>query len=136
MRQSFLAIRFVATSWMAAEQIVLKRQQKAKEEGETGAEFIHCHFFVRNLYTGDHLYDIVAGKKHPNFLSGMIWPLSLVSLVFRVFSLSLIVTLLRYCAIPLYAVIFLLAITLGRFWNKDKRTFVIKGFKSLLFMGR
>ena len=66
----------------------------------------------------------------------MIWPLSLVSLVFRVFSLSLTVTLLRYCAIPLYAVIFLLAITLGRFWNKDKRTFVIKGFKSLLFMGR
>ena len=69
-------------------------------------------------------------------LAGKIWPSSIVSLVFRVFSFALVVTVMRYWAIPLYAVIFFSAICLGRFWNKDKETFVIKGFKSLLFMGK
>ena len=67
---------------------------------------------------------------------GLMWPLCLLILVFRVFSFSLIVTFLRYYSIPVYTIIFLLAIFLGRFWNKDNKTFVIKGFKSLLFMGR
>ena len=71
-----------------------------------------------------------------NCLAGKVWPASIVSLVFRVFSFALVVTVMRYWAILLYAVIFLSAICLGAFWNKDEKTFVIKGFKSLLFMGK
>ena len=49
---------------------------------------------------------------------------------------ALTLNCLRFLAIPLYAVLILFAIALGAFWNKDKDTFVIKGFKSMLFMGR
>ena len=49
---------------------------------------------------------------------------------------TLTISCLRFLAIPLYAVLILFAIALGAFWNKDKDTFVIKGFKSMLFMGR
>ena len=58
------------------------------------------------------------------------------SLVFRVFTFSLTISLLKFYAIPLYAVLVLLAIGLGVFWNKDTDSFVIKGFQSVLFMGR
>ena len=57
-------------------------------------------------------------------------------MVFRVFTLSLTISLLKFYAIPLYAVLVLLAIGLGVFWNKDTDSFVIKGFQSVLFMGR
>ena len=69
-------------------------------------------------------------------LAGKVWPSSIVSLVFRVFSFALVVTVMRYWAILLYAVIFPSAICVGALWNKDDKTFVIKGFKSLLFMGK
>ena len=69
-------------------------------------------------------------------LAGKVWPSSIVSLVFRVFSFALVVTVMRYWAILLYAVIFSSAICVGALWNKDDKTFVIKGFKSLLFMGK
>ena len=58
------------------------------------------------------------------------------SLVFRVFTFSLTISLLKFYAIPVYAVLILLAIGLGVFWNKDTDSFVIKGFQSVLFMGR
>ena len=58
------------------------------------------------------------------------------SLIFRTLTFSLIIACLRFHAIPLYAILILFAIALGAFWNKDKDTFVIKGFKSVLFMGR
>ena len=58
------------------------------------------------------------------------------SLVFRVFSFTFVVTMLRYYAIILYAFLIFIAICMGAHWNKDKNNFVVKGFKSLLFVGK
>ena len=78
----------------------------------------------------------VFAKCPKNSLLGKFFPFALVSLVFRVFTFSLTISLLKFYAIPLYAVLVLLAIGLGVFWNKDLDSFVIKGFQSVLFMGR
>ena len=58
------------------------------------------------------------------------------SLVFRVFSFAFVVTMLRYYAILLYALLIFLAICMGAHWNKDRNNFVVKGFKSVLFVGK
>ena len=52
LRQFSLAYKFVSTSWMAAEQIMMARQNKAKCEGKRGEEFMYCHVIARNLYLG------------------------------------------------------------------------------------
>ena len=57
-------------------------------------------------------------------------------LVFRVFSFAFVVTMLRYYAILLYAFLIFLAICMGAHWNKDRNNFVMKGFKSVLFVGK
>ena len=63
------------------------------------------------------------------------WLFSIVSLVFRVFSFTLIVTALRYWALPLYFFLILGAIIIGAWANTDHESFVIIGSKSLLFTG-
>ena len=63
------------------------------------------------------------------------WLFSIVSLVFRVFSFTLIVTALRYWALPLYFFLLLGAIIIGAWANTDHESFVIIGSKSLLFTG-
>ena len=60
------------------------------------------------------------------------WLFSIVSLVFRVFSFTLIVTALRYWALPLYFFLILGAIIIGAWANTDHESFVIIGSKSLL----
>ena len=67
---------------------------------------------------------------------GKLWPFSLISMVFRVFSFAFIVTMLRYYAIPVYAVLILVAICIGTKANTNHESFVLSGIKSLLFTGR
>ena len=61
------------------------------------------------------------------------WLFSIVSLIFRVFSFTLIVTALRYWALPLYFFLILGAIIIGAWANTDHESFVIIGSKSLLW---
>ena len=42
-RQFFLAYKLVVTSWMAAEQVVYKRQKRANEMNKSGLKYIHCY---------------------------------------------------------------------------------------------
>lgn len=48
-----LAYKFVVTSWMAAEQEVYKRQNRANKKEKSGLKYIHCHFFVRISQAGE-----------------------------------------------------------------------------------
>jgi len=113
-----IVVAFVRTSWMAAEQVLLERQERANREGTSS------HLYVENT--------LCQTLKH----QGKFFPFSLVCLIFRTLTFSLTIACLGYHAIPLYAVLILFAIALGAFWNNDTDTFVIKGFKSVLFMGK
>ena len=63
-------------------------------------------------------------------------PLALTCSVFRVFSFALITCCLRYNAIPLYIVLILGSIVLGRVRNPTNDSFVIRGMKSVLTIGK
>ena len=65
-----------------------------------------------------------------------IFPLSFVTIVFRVFSFSLTISLFRYISIPLYFLLILISILLQRWQNPASNSFIMEGIKSIFTMGR
>ena len=65
-----------------------------------------------------------------------IFPFCFVTIVFRVFSFSLILSLFRYLAIPLYFILILISILLQRWRNPQSSSFIMEGTKSIFTMGR
>ena len=65
-----------------------------------------------------------------------LFPLALACSVFRVFSFALLTCCLRYYAIPLYILLLLGSVVLGRVRNPTNNSFVIRGIKSVLTIGK
>jgi len=104
---------FSRVSWMVAEQIVLPRQTRAGGSDDE-EQFVNWTFRRK------------AREQVKLF------PLALACSVFRVFSFALLTCCLRYYAIPLYILLVLGSVVLGRVRNPTNDSFVIRGMKSVL----
>ena len=64
-----------------------------------------------------------------------LFPFVFLCCVFRGLSFALIVSMLRYWSILLYIALILGSISLGGYFNQEKRNFVTRGVKSVLSIG-
>ena len=69
------------------------------------------------------------------FNSGKIFPLALLTTVFRISSFAFITTALGYYSIPLYMFLILGPITIDYVYNTTKDRFVVRGMTSVLSIG-
>jgi hypothetical protein len=75
-------------------------------------------------------------KNYPSLLNtAKIFPFCFVTIVFRIFSFSLTLSLFRYLAIPLYFLLILISILLQRWQNPASNSFIMEGTKSIFTMG-
>ena len=108
-----LGSTFLLTSFMDSQQTIYRKRESRK---------------IRRLRFYDQLRDQLDFVK--------IFPLCFVTIVFRVFSFSLILSLFRYLAVPLYFLLILISILLQRWRNPQSSSFIMEGTKSIFTMGK
>ena len=117
------------------------KKMKGGEENGLWLAYISLGFTFLSASSMDSqqiiLRKLDSRKCSPSRLNtAKIFPFCFVTIVFRIFSFSLTISLFRYLAIPLYFLLILISILLQRWRNPESSSFIMEGTKSIFTMGK